>query len=122
MSALALPALTVGAILWFVSALVSLPERSRRVHQLAMAVGAFSLVVAAAIAIVEPSHRFKLMIPYVVASSALGIGVLVWAAPQAWELTQRLTAPRAALCLVVLAASLLMMWTQTVNPFLYYQF
>jgi alginate O-acetyltransferase complex protein AlgI len=49
-------------------------------------------------------------------------GVLVWAAPQAWELTQRLTAPRAALCLAVLAASLLMMWTQTVNPFLYYQF
>ena len=49
-------------------------------------------------------------------------GVLVWGAPQAWELTQRLTAPRAALCLTVLAASLLMMWTQTVNPFLYYQF
>jgi alginate O-acetyltransferase complex protein AlgI len=49
-------------------------------------------------------------------------GVLVWAAPQAWALTQRLTAPRAALCLAVLAASLLMMWTQTVNPFLYYQF
>ena len=48
--------------------------------------------------------------------------VLVWGAPQAWELTQRLTAPRAALCLAVLAASLLLMWTQTINPFLYYQF
>jgi len=59
--------------------------------------------------------------PYHVLTFVL-CGVLVWAAPQAWELTQRLTAPRAALCLAVLAASLLMMWTQTVNPFLYYQF
>jgi alginate O-acetyltransferase complex protein AlgI len=59
--------------------------------------------------------------PYHVSTFVL-CGVLVWAAPQAWALTQRLTAPRAVLCLAVLAASLLMMWTQTVNPFLYYQF
>src|SRR6185436_4318989 len=52
--------------------------------------------------------------PYHVLTFGL-CAVLVWGAPQAWELTQRLTAPRAALCLGVLAASILMMWTQTVN-------
>jgi alginate O-acetyltransferase complex protein AlgI len=59
--------------------------------------------------------------PYHVVTFAV-CAALVWGAPQAWELTQRLTAPRAALCLGVLAASLVLMWTQTVNPFLYYQF
>ncbi len=48
--------------------------------------------------------------------------VFVWGAPQAWQYTQRLTPMRAAVCLAVLGVSVLLMWTQTVNPFLYYQF
>ena len=48
--------------------------------------------------------------------------VVVWTMPQAWTFTQRLTLPKAALCLVTFAVSLVFLWTQTVNPFLYYQF
>lgn len=48
--------------------------------------------------------------------------VLVWGAPQAWSYTQRLTPAKAVVCVTVLVAAVLMMWTQTVNPFLYYQF
>jgi alginate O-acetyltransferase complex protein AlgI len=43
-------------------------------------------------------------------------------APTTWEFTERLTAPRAAAALSMLGVSVLLMWTQTVNPFLYFQF
>ncbi len=46
----------------------------------------------------------------------------VWRAPQAWNFTQKLTLPKAAVCLALLVVSILFMWTQSVNPFLYYQF
>lgn len=46
----------------------------------------------------------------------------VWLLPQAWDFTQRLTPWRAGLCLLTFVLSVLFMWTQTVNPFLYYQF
>ncbi|RPI21842.1 MAG: MBOAT family protein [Acidobacteria bacterium] len=48
--------------------------------------------------------------------------VIVWSFPQAWRFTQRLTPLRAGICLALFVASVLMLWTQTVNPFLYYQF
>jgi alginate O-acetyltransferase complex protein AlgI len=48
--------------------------------------------------------------------------LLVWTAPQVWAFTCRLTPARAALCMVLLAVSVLFMWTQTDNPFLYFQF
>jgi alginate O-acetyltransferase complex protein AlgI len=47
---------------------------------------------------------------------------VVWAAPQAWHFTQRLTLPRAAMCVGLMAVSVVFMWTQTVNPFLYFRF
>ncbi|HET6149228.1 MAG TPA: MBOAT family protein [Polyangia bacterium] len=47
---------------------------------------------------------------------------LVWGAPNTWAFTARLTAPRAALALGLLSLSILMMWTQSANPFLYFQF
>jgi alginate O-acetyltransferase complex protein AlgI len=43
-------------------------------------------------------------------------------APQTWNYTQRLTMPKAGVCLSLLAASVILMWTQAVNPFLYFQF
>jgi alginate O-acetyltransferase complex protein AlgI len=49
-------------------------------------------------------------------------GVIVWGAPQTWQFSQRLTPVRAAACFGLLAVSVLMTWTQTVNPFLYFQF
>ena len=48
--------------------------------------------------------------------------IMVWSAPQAWNFTQKLTPLRAGVCLTLLAVSFIFMWTQTVNPFLYFQF
>lgn len=59
--------------------------------------------------------------PYHVGSFVL-CAVVVWLAPQAWTFTQRLTPWRAGVCLATLVLSVLFLWTQTVNPFLYYQF
>ena len=47
---------------------------------------------------------------------------IVWGAPQTWQFTQRLTLSKAAACLCLLFISVIFMWTQTVNPFLYFQF
>jgi hypothetical protein len=47
---------------------------------------------------------------------------LVWGAPNTWAFTARLSAPRAVGAIGLLALSILMMWTQSANPFLYFQF
>ena len=49
-------------------------------------------------------------------------GLVVWGAPNSWQLTERLSAPRAAWVLATLTVATLVMWTQTTNPFLYFQF
>jgi alginate O-acetyltransferase complex protein AlgI len=49
-------------------------------------------------------------------------GALVWGMPNTWQLTERLSAPRALWAAATLAAATLVMWTQTTNPFLYFQF
>ena len=59
--------------------------------------------------------------PYYLATVLLA-GVVVWTAPQTWDFTRRLTMPKAALCLVALAASLVVMDTQGYNPFIYFIF
>jgi alginate O-acetyltransferase complex protein AlgI len=46
----------------------------------------------------------------------------VWALPQAWNFTQKLPPMRAFACLAVFAVSVALLWTQTANPFLYFQF
>ena len=46
----------------------------------------------------------------------------VWALPNTWAFTNRLSLGRAVGGMALLALSVLMMWTQTVNPFLYFQF
>jgi alginate O-acetyltransferase complex protein AlgI len=48
--------------------------------------------------------------------------VLVWGSPNSWALTARISVPRAVGGVALLALSILMMWTQTTNPFLYFQF
>ena len=52
----------------------------------------------------------------------LSAAVVTWALPTTWEFTERLSAPRAAFGMALLGLSVLLMWTQTVNPFLYFQF
>jgi alginate O-acetyltransferase complex protein AlgI len=47
---------------------------------------------------------------------------IVWCAPQTWAFTQRLTPVKAVVCLSLFVVSVAAMWTQTTNPFLYFQF
>lgn len=55
--------------------------------------------------------------------SMFGVCVFfVWVMPQAWHFTQRLPPFRAFACLAVFVLSVAVLWTQTVNPFLYFQF
>ncbi|MEO6603923.1 MAG: MBOAT family protein [Polyangiaceae bacterium] len=48
--------------------------------------------------------------------------VVIWGMPNTWEFTTRLSLPRAMGALAMLALATLLMWTQTTNPFLYFQF
>ena len=48
--------------------------------------------------------------------------VVVWGMPNTWSFTERLGWPRAIGGLVLLALSIAVLWTQTTNPFLYFQF
>lgn len=59
--------------------------------------------------------------PYYLASLALAAGI-VWAAPQTWDWTRRLTPARAATCIALLWISMLMLNVQAFNPFIYFIF
>lgn len=59
--------------------------------------------------------------PYHLAMFVIAL-LVVWTMPQSWDYTRRLTPRRAVICLVALVAAILVMWTQTANPFLYFQF
>jgi alginate O-acetyltransferase complex protein AlgI len=49
-------------------------------------------------------------------------GITVWGLPNTWAFTNRLSVGRSVGGMALLALAILMMWTQTVNPFLYFQF
>jgi alginate O-acetyltransferase complex protein AlgI len=49
-------------------------------------------------------------------------GLVVWTLPDTWTFTERLTPSRAVSGFALLTVAVLLMWTQTVNPFLYFQF
>ena len=59
--------------------------------------------------------------PYHASMLALA-ALVVWGMPNTWTFTARLTVGRAVGSVALLAASILVMWTQTTNPFLYFQF
>jgi alginate O-acetyltransferase complex protein AlgI len=48
--------------------------------------------------------------------------LVVWGLPNTWSFTARLTVARAATGVALMAAAVAVMWTQTTNPFLYFQF
>ena len=48
--------------------------------------------------------------------------VLVWAAPQTWDFTRRITVPRAAFAMGVFVLALVALTTQSYNPFIYFIF
>ena len=49
-------------------------------------------------------------------------GLVVWQTVQAHEWVKKLTVPKLALCIIVFALAVCAMFTQTYNPFLYFQF
>ena len=59
--------------------------------------------------------------PYYLGTFAIA-AVVAWAAPQTWDFTRRLTAPRAVAVLAALAAALIVLATQAYNPFIYFIF
>jgi len=79
LSALVLPVLAVGSLQWFFSAAVAMPERSRAFHRVMTGLGVLSLFVALGMVFIEPSLRFKLLVPYVVLAAHAGIAALAWA-------------------------------------------
>jgi alginate O-acetyltransferase complex protein AlgI len=59
--------------------------------------------------------------PYYALSLAAAAGV-AWLAPQSWDLTRRLDAPRAAFALALLWVASALLFAQTFNPFIYFIF
>ena len=49
-------------------------------------------------------------------------GVIVWSAPQTWDWTRTLTAPKALAALALLVVSAMVLATQAYNPFIYFIF
>ena len=56
------------------------------------------------------------------AGTLLLAATIVWAAPQTWDWTRRLTPPRAAIAMALLALSAAVLTTQAYNPFIYFIF
>ncbi len=59
--------------------------------------------------------------PYYLLAMVLA-AIVVWTAPQTWDFTRKLTWPKAAWCLALLLISLLILTTQSYNPFIYFIF
>jgi len=59
--------------------------------------------------------------PYYVVSFLVA-GCVVWLCPSTWGFTQRLTWSKAAVCLLLLWVSLVVLATQAYNPFIYFIF
>lgn len=78
-SSLVLPVLTVASLLWFSSAVVSMPARSRRLHQLLTGLGFLGIAAGVGIVLTEPSQRFYLMVPYILVSMVVVTLALLWA-------------------------------------------
>jgi alginate O-acetyltransferase complex protein AlgI len=63
----------------------------------------------------------NLYAPYQVLTFVLA-AFLVWQAPNSWAFTRQVTLARACWTGALLAASVFFLWTQTANPFIYFQF
>jgi len=55
-------------------------------------------------------------------AAVLVAALVVWCAPQTWDFTEKLTAPKAVFCVLALAVSLVVMDSQGYNPFIYFIF
>jgi len=78
-SSLLLPVLAGAAFLWFFASAVSLSQRYLRLHRGLLVLAGAGPVVALAVALVEPSMRFRLQVPYVACACIAGASILFWA-------------------------------------------
>ncbi len=74
-----LPTLELAATLLFVSAAVSLPERSLRLHRALVGVALLGLFIAVAVMLVAPGQRMGLFMSYVLLPQLLALYALFWA-------------------------------------------
>lgn len=74
-----LPMLTLSATLLFISAAVSLPERSRRLYTLVIGQALLGVVIAAGMALVPPASRMDLLVPVALLLQFSGIAIMAWA-------------------------------------------
>ncbi len=79
MSTSVLPTLELAATLLFISAAVSLPERSLRLHRTLLGLALLGLLIAAGLALVPLEQRMSLFMSYVFLPQLLGTYALVWA-------------------------------------------
>lgn len=77
---LALPVLGVGSLQWFFSEVVTLRERSRRLHHAMVVMGWLSLAACALIALGDPALRARTMIGYIAVAGTFGLLAILWAA------------------------------------------
>ena len=74
-----LPTLGVAATLMFLSAAISLPERSIRLYRSVCATALLGIAVAAALAMVPMDQRSRLFTAYIFFPHVLGVYLLIWA-------------------------------------------
>lgn len=77
---LMLPVLAGSAFLWFFASAVSLSERHRKLNRVVLALSGLGVLAAGAVAVVEPSWRYRLQVPYVAMACVSGVAILLWAA------------------------------------------
>ena len=74
-----LPILTTSASLMFISNAVALPERSRRLHWLVVALSGLGLAVAALLAVLHAGARDGLFVTALLLLQLCGLGTMLWA-------------------------------------------
>ena len=74
-----LPMLELAATLMFISATVSLPDRSVRLHRTLTGFALFGLIIAAATALIPPHLRLGLFLSYVFLPQLMAVYAMVWA-------------------------------------------
>jgi two-component system, sensor histidine kinase LadS len=79
MSTFVLATLELAATLMFISAAVSLPERSARLHRLFIGIALLGLVTAVALAFVPMDVRMQVLMSYIFLPQLLAFSALVWA-------------------------------------------
>jgi GGDEF domain-containing protein len=73
------PVLATGLMCGFIAAVISLKDRSRWLYAMLIGLGLLALPVVLALLAVDPSQRYRLMLPYVVAAIPALLSTLLWA-------------------------------------------